>query len=153
MDLLSSFGNVARGVVQQAYGLCVSVWSREDEAAHKQAVIPNLTDETTLAFIYGEVLSLNNNNSETIQYPFEHAAITDVTLDAVWGAGYGEYVDGVEALSNILTPPVLQYFVDFETFKHIYNKLLLLITATIKTTPHLLERWNKYITAYLKKRM
>ncbi|KAG1747468.1 hypothetical protein EDB19DRAFT_1826191 [Suillus lakei] len=147
-DLLSSFGNIAHGVVQQAYGLHMSVWSREDKAAHKQAVIPNLTDETMLAFIYGEVLLLNDNNSETIQYPFEHVTITDVTLDAVWGAGYGKYIDGVEALSNILVTSGATVFCRLweysDTFKHIYNKLLLLIMATIKTTPHLLEWWNKY---------
>ncbi|KAG2029666.1 hypothetical protein BDR03DRAFT_1018098 [Suillus americanus] len=159
MDLLSSFGNAAHAVVPQAYGLCLSVWSDEDEAAHKKALVPDLIDETTLAFIYEEILSLNNNNSETVQYPFEHIGVADTALDAVWVAGYGQHVNSVEAISNILATSgaaifcrlqehsdSIQRSINFSAaaFKQIYNKLLLLIMGTIKTTLHLLERWNKY---------
>ncbi|KAG1855605.1 hypothetical protein F4604DRAFT_1685703 [Suillus subluteus] len=87
-DLLSSFGNAARAVVPRAYGLHLSMWSEEDEPAHKKALIPDLIDETMLAFIYGEILSLNDDNSETVQYPFEHIGLAYTTLDAVWVARY-----------------------------------------------------------------
>ncbi|KAG1848437.1 hypothetical protein F4604DRAFT_1935389 [Suillus subluteus] len=165
-DLLSSFGSVARGVVQWAYGLRVSVWSEEDEAAHKRVLIPDLIDETTLAFIYGEILSLNDNNSQTIQYAFEHLGVADVALDAVWTAGYGQYVNGVEALINIFTTSGAAIFcrlqehrngvrrsINFSAaaFRDMYDKLILLITKTIMTTPHLLERWNKYTAQILKR--
>ncbi|KAG2359882.1 hypothetical protein BDR07DRAFT_1487709 [Suillus spraguei] len=100
-ELMSSFGNVACGVIQRAHGLHLSVWSEEDKTTHKQALIPDLIDETTLAFIYGKILSLSDNNSQTIQYAFEHISVADVALDAVWTAGYGLYVDSVESLNNI----------------------------------------------------
>ncbi|KAG1888128.1 hypothetical protein F4604DRAFT_1674542 [Suillus subluteus] len=117
-DLLSSFRNAAHAVVPQAYGLHLSMWSEEDEPAHKKALIPDLIDETTLAFIYGEILSvhfhlsssrsllilnsLTNDNSETVQYPFEHIGLADTALDAVWVARYGQHVNSVEAIGNIL---------------------------------------------------
>ncbi|KAG1873344.1 hypothetical protein C8R48DRAFT_769784 [Suillus tomentosus] len=165
-DLLSSFGSVARGVVQRAYGLRMSVWSEEDEAAHKRMIIPDLVDETTLTFIYGDTLSLNDNSSQTVQYAFEHVGITDVALDAVWTAGYGQYVDSLKALANILATSAAAIFcrlqehrdgvrrsINFSAaaFRGIYDKLLLLIKETIMTTPHLLQRWEKYIVHLLKR--
>ena len=99
-----------------------------------------------------------------ICYPFEHDAIVNVVLDAIFLSGYGQYVRGPESFDNLLAvgaAAVLCSLQEFSsgtrhsiTFSAVgyraqYDGFISLINNTVKKSPVLLDRWTRFCVQML----
>ncbi|KAG2339689.1 hypothetical protein BDR05DRAFT_951015 [Suillus weaverae] len=98
--ILNRFKKCVQDLVENVYGLDTSIWTNETVCAnHNKMTVDFLIRQGSLNFIFGDILE----NGHEIHYPFEHKAITQITVRAAFHNGYHKFIDSDESLDNIMS--------------------------------------------------
>lgn len=156
-DLMQVCRKHASNLILDGFDLRLSIWLEDSESAHQEAIISGLLDDSV--FPPKCLMELGTDNK---LHFLENKVVWNVILNTVRELNFYKQLDELDSLScaaavavygalekiGSANAPANAPGADAEslsaTLKDLYTKLMYYIEVTIKNTPELRVRWERY---------